>query len=396
MTTLLHDAAAIQAGLVDLRRTIHRHPEVGLDLPRTQATILAALDGLPLEITLGKASTSVTAVLRGGRPGPAVLLRGDMDALPVTEATGLDYASVVEGLMHACGHDLHVALLVGAARLLSARRDELAGDVVFMFQPGEEGFDGAEHMIAEGVLDAAGQRVRAAYGIHVSSYRACGVFFSRPGPLMAANEQVDVMVHGSGGHGSLPHLARDPVTAAAEMVTALQTLVTRRFNVFDPVVLTVGLFQAGSRAHIIPAEAHFQATLRSFSPRASELLRSEITRLCGGIARAHDVTAEVTFTRGYPVTVNDDAHFARAAEVVSDLLGADRFQRMEFPIVASEDFSLVLNEVPGCYLHLGARPAGSAGAPNHSPEAVFDDTVLSDGALTLAELAKRALRDPPA
>src|SRR5688500_10282203 len=260
--SLHSDALAIQDELAALRRELHRTPEIGLQLPRTQQTVLAALDGLPLEISTGTGLTSVTAVLRGGADanGPVVVLRGDMDALPIVERSGEDFSSKNPGAMHACGHDLHTAGLVGAARRLSAGRAELPGDVVFMFQPGEEGFDGAGHMIAEGVLDAAGRPADAAYGLHViaSEYRK-GVFTSRPGPLMAASDGLFVRVIGKGGHGAMPHDTHDPVPAACEMVMALQAMVTRGFDVFDPVVLTVGVLQAGTKRNIIPDDAMFEA-----------------------------------------------------------------------------------------------------------------------------------------
>ena len=222
------EAAKLAGEIAELRHAIHREPEIGLDLPKTQAKVLDALDGLPLEISTGRALSSVTAVLRGGarsrRPGPVVLLRGDMDALPVTEETGLPYASAVPGAMHACGHDLHTAMLAGAARLLSARQADLPGTVIFMFQPGEEGYAGARHMISEGVLDAAGQRPVAAYALHVTSNKLpCGMFSTRPGPMLAAADQITVTVHGRGGHASQPHRAADPIPAACEMVLALQT-----------------------------------------------------------------------------------------------------------------------------------------------------------------------------
>jgi amidohydrolase len=204
------EAAKLAGEIAELRHAIHREPEIGLDLPKTQAKVLAALDGLPLEISTGRALSSVTAVLRGrgARRGPVVLLRGDMDALPVTEETGLPYASAVPGAMHACGHDLHTAMLAGAARLLSARQADLPGTVIFMFQPGEEGHAGARHMIDEGVLDAAGRRPAAAYALHVTSNKLpCGMFSTRPGPMLAAADQITVTVHGRGGHASQPHRA---------------------------------------------------------------------------------------------------------------------------------------------------------------------------------------------
>lgn len=388
------DAEALAPELIALRRELHQIPEVGLRLPRTQQTVLTALEGLPLETGTGTDVTSVTAVLRGGRPGPAVLLRGDMDALPVTERTGEDFTSKHEGAMHACGHDLHTAGLVGAARLLAARKAELAGDVVFMFQPGEEGWDGAGHMIREGVLDAAGERVIAAYGLHVlSAETPRHQFTGRPGPLMSASDGLFVRVVGAGGHGSNPAHAKDPVPAACEMVTALQTMVTRRFDVFEPVVVTVGTFHAGTRRNIIPDDAVFEATLRSFTAETHERLKAETVRLCEDIARAHGLTAEVEYHDEYPATVNDAGHHEFVADTVRELFGEDQFVTMPNPNAGSEDFSRVLDEVPGAYVFLGACPTDDPDtAPNnHSPLARFDDAVLPDGAALLAELAVRRL-----
>lgn len=391
----LHDDAhAMSDDLVALRRGLHQQPEIGLELPVTQRTVLEAIDGLGLEVTTGSAVSSVTAVLRGARPGPAVLLRGDMDALPVQERTGLDFASKVDGAMHACGHDLHTAMLVGAARLLAAHRDALEGDVVFMFQPGEEGWDGAGRMLDEGILDASGQRVASAYGMHVlSSEVPRGMFTTRPGTLMAASDGLHVTVHGAGGHGSAPHLARDPVTTAAEMVTALQTLVTRRFNIFDPVVVTVGTFHAGTRRNIIPDEAQFEATIRSFSAEARDRIRAEAPALCRQIAAAHGMEADVDYNDEYPLTVNNATHTAFTSEVITEVFGDERYQPMRDPQAGAEDFSRVLEAVPGCYLMLGAHPGDDAAKPNnHSPRAVFMDEVMPDGVLLHAQLAIRALQ----
>src|SRR5882757_4967238 len=404
-TALPDDARAIAGELTQLRRGLHRQPEIGLHLPRTQETVLEALDGLGLEITLGSALSSITAVLRGTGTGagtgaedrPAVLLRGDMDGLPVAEATGLDFASEIDGAMHACGHDLHTAMLVGAARLLAAHRDALAGDVVFMFQPGEEGWDGARYMIEEGVLDAAGPRVRSAFGMHVLSARVpTGLFTTRPGTLMAASDGLTVTVHGAGTHGSTPHLGRDPITAAAEMITALQTMITRRFDIFDPVVLSVGAVHGGTRRNILPQEATFDATVRTFSTEARERIRTESVRLCENIAAAHGVQVTAEYIDEYPLTVNDEAGTSFATEVVTETFGDRRYQPMVTPQTGSEDFSRVLAAVPGCYLMLGAAVGDDPVAVpyNHSPYASFDDSVLPDGALLHAQLAVRALRRP--
>lgn len=392
------DAAAVSEDLVRFRRELHQIPEVGLRLPRTQEKVLAALDGLPLEISTGTGLTSVTAVLRGqggdSTDDGVVLLRGDMDALPVTEQTGADYSSRHDGLMHACGHDLHTAGLVGAAHLLSQHRDRLSGDIVFMFQPGEEGWNGAGHMIDEGVLDAAGRRADAAFGIHVlSSIVPNGVFASRPGPLMAASDGLFVRVVGAGGHGSRPFQALDPVPVAAEMVTALQTMVTRRFDVFDPVVVTVGVFNAGTRRNIIPDDARFEATIRSFSAQARERAAELSVRLCKDIAASHGLEAEVRYEQEYPVTVNHAAEHEFAAETVREVFGADRFRPMADPLTGSEDFSRVLDQVPGAFVFLGATFADDPDTTdyNHSPRAAFDDSVVADATTLLAELALRRL-----
>jgi amidohydrolase len=405
---LRSDVAELEHDAIELRHRLHRHPEIGLELPETQRAVLDALAGLPLEVSTGSSCSSVTAVLRGtgaagttgaggaAEPKPVVLLRGDMDALPVQEATGVEFASTVDGAMHACGHDLHTAMLVGAARLLSAHRDALAGDVVFMFQPGEEGCDGAGRMLAEGVLDAAGPRVQRAYGMHVLAGKlGRRQFTTRPGTLMAASDELKVTVRGAGGHGSAPHRAKDPVSVAAEIITALQTMVTRQFDIFDPVVITVGSFHAGTRRNIIPADAVFEATVRSFSRAARERVRVASVRLCEAIAAAHGLEVDAKYNTEYPVTVNDAAQAAFATAVVADVFGQDRFSPMPNPEAGAEDFSRVLEEVPGCYLFLGACPDDDYGAAedNHSPHAAFADTVMADGCLLHAHLAIRALRD---
>ncbi|MFG1702096.1 M20 family metallopeptidase [Nonomuraea sp. M3C6] len=377
--------------LVQLRHSLHTTPEIGLQLPRTQEKVLAALDGLPLEIKTGTSLSSVTAVLRGGKAGPAVLLRGDMDALPVTEKNALPYQSQSPGQMHACGHDLHTAMLAGAAHLLSARREELAGDVIFMFQPGEEGYEGAKHMIGEGVLDAAGARPVAAYGMHVvSSMLPPGLFASRPGPIMAAADTFLVTVKGRGGHGSSPHRALDPIAAGCEMVTALQTMVTRTFDVFDPVVVTVGSFHGGTADNVIPDEASFEATVRTFSKENRVLVKRRLVELVQGIAAAHGLQVEASFGMGYPVTVNDQGEAEFVGRTAEELFGPGRFFVSPQPVMGSEDFSYVLEAVPGAFTFLGACPPDRdpATAPyNHSPEAIFDDAVLPDGAALYASLA---------
>jgi hippurate hydrolase len=318
-----------------------------------------------------------------------------MDALPILEATGLPWASRHDGAMHACGHDLHTAMLTGAARLLAERRAELDGDVIFMFQPGEEGYSGAKHMIDEGVLGAAGSQPLAAYALHVSANTLpLGTFSVKPGAMLAAADILRVTVRGRGGHASKPDQSLDPIPAACEMVGALQTLVTRRFNVFDPVVITVGSFHAGTADNIIPDEAAFLATCRSYSTDSRNRLRDETVRLVRNIATAHGLTADAEYVEEYPVTVNDAEQTAFATRAATELFGDDRLDRAEHPITGAEDFSFVAERVPGAFLMYGACPPDRdpATAPaNHSAQAMFDDSVLPDGAALLAELAIRRL-----
>jgi amidohydrolase len=396
VSNFLAEAKEIQNDLVTLRRQIHQEPEIGLDLPKTQAKIVAALDGLGLEVTTGKGLSSVTAVLRGSKSNKTVLLRADMDALPITELTDLAYKSQIDGAMHACGHDLHVAMLIGAAKLLVKNKSQLNGDVVFMFQPGEEGFDGAGHMIKEGVLTASGRKADATYGIHVMSSAApAGVFSTKGGTMMASSDELHVTVVGMGGHGSQPHTAKDPIPVAAEMVSALQLMITRSFDAFDPVVITVGQFHAGTKANIIPDTAEFQATIRTFSAENRTRIQSEAVRLCKSIAEGYGLKAEVKVVEQYPVTVNNDAHANFVGKVAADLFGKEAYMEMPHPIAGAEDYSRVLEEVPGSYVFLGASVDQDFmnSEVNHSPRAKFDDAVLYRGTTLLSELVVRSLNE---
>ncbi|MHA0288236.1 M20 metallopeptidase family protein [Mycobacterium sp. C3-094] len=381
--------------LTALRRRLHRRPEIGLQLPRTQAEVLDALGRLPVEISTGDALTSVTAIVRGRRASHAVLLRADMDALPVQEATGLSYASEVPGAMHACGHDLHTAMLVGAAELLCERRDELDGDVVLMFQPGEEGWEGAQAMLDEGLLEAAGVPVAAAYALHVFSNQPAGHVRTRAGAVLAASAQLEVRVVGAGGHASAPHLAHDPVPATAEMILALQRAAGRDLDNQDPAVVTVGVVEAGERPNVIPESARFVANIRTLSTAAQERVHALARRVLDGVAAAHGVRADITFTPMRPPTVNDRGEADLAIDIGTELFGPTRVHRSSRPENGSEDFSRILAHVPGCFLSLGAMPAGMCAdnaAYNHSPAALFDDGGLVDGAVLLASLAVRRLQ----
>ena len=386
---LLDEARADLPSLVELRRDLHRHPEVGLALPRTRERVLAAIADLPLEVTTGRSVGSVTAVLTGERPGPTVLLRADMDALPLQEETGLPFASAVDGTMHACGHDLHVTMLVGAARLLARRRGELAGRVVLMFQPGEEGYHGARAMIEEGLLDGP-DAPTAAFAIHVGTRYRSGTVHLRPGPLLAAGDTIRVTVRGAGGHASAPHLAVDPITVAAEIVLGLQTMVTRSIEIFDPAVLTIASISAGTTTNVIPETASLQGTMRTLSATTRERMRQNVRRVAEGIAAAHGATVDVELEPGYPVTANDPAFAAHVTGVATALLGDDGVSQLDAPIMGAEDFSYVLERVPGAMAFLGASPPDrepGEGPQGHSNRVVFDESAMPVGAALYAAVA---------
>lgn len=382
---------------IDLRRRIHAQPELGLDLPTTQAAVLEALDGLPLTVTTGTSSSSVVAVLDGDQAGPTVLLRGDMDALPMPEDTGLDFASIVDGAMHACGHDAHVAMLAGAAKLLVARRGDLAGRVAFMFQPGEEGHHGARAMLDEGLLDlvaAGGEPVSLAFAIHQTPTIPAGVVATKGRSLMASADELQITVRGRGGHASMPHHATDPIPVACEIVMAIQSLVTRRVDVFDPAVVTVAKIRAGSTTNVIPETATIWGTIRTVSETTRTAVMADLERLAHGIASAHGATAEVDLTYGYPVTVNDDDAAQFALDTATALLGEKAVVEMPAPVMGAEDWSYVLQEVAGAMAFLGTRPAGVApadAAPNHSNRMLLDESAMAVGIATYAGVALRWL-----
>ena len=375
---ILSEARALLDDAIQLRRRIHRHPEIGLTLPRTQAVVLEALDALGLETRTGQRTTSVLARLAGGKPWPTILLRADMDALPLREETGLPFASEVEGAMHACGHDAHVAMLVGAARVLVRRRADLAGSVLFMFQPGEEGYHGARVMLDEGLLDGAGAP-SGAFALHVTHREAAGVITTRPGPMLASGDTIQITVRGKGGHASAPHDCLDPIPVACEIVQAFQTLVTRRVNVFDPAVITIGKITAGTTRNVIPETAHLLGTVRTVSEVTRERVLEGIRRVADGIATAHGAEAAVELIRGYPVTSNDASFAGFVLDTAREVLGAERVTPMSHPVMGSEDFSYVLQRVPGAMANLGTRPDSGEVYPNHSNRMLVNETALASG-----------------
>jgi len=399
-TTPVTDSAtqhltAVSGDLVGLRRRLHRIPEVGLDLPQTQAALLAELDGLPVGITLGDGLSSIAVTIEGALPGPVVLLRSDMDALPVVELTGLDFASD-NGAMHACGHDLHMAALVGAIRVLCARRDELPGRVVAVFQPGEEGYGGAEKMLEEGVLGLAGELPIASYGLHVFSFLAAGEFFCRPGTIMAGTHNFDLEIIGKGGHAARAHGASNPILVASLIVQAIQSYATQKTRPDDPIIATVGAFNGGTAANVIPERTVLRVSLRALDRARLNEVFEEITGIADAIARGFGQSTVVTAGPPLPPTISSPGEDEFVEQVVTERFGMDRYRALPVSEMISEDFSYFLDATGGAFLFLGAAVEGDHGPlgppSNHSPLVQFDDSVVDDGAQLLAELAMRRLR----
>ena len=372
---------------VAMRRQIHMHPELGLDLPETRNTVLAALRGLDLEIRESTKTSGIVATLKGAKPGPTLLLRGDMDALPMPENTDVEFRSKVDGAMHACGHDAHTAMLASAIPLLHERRQQLAGNVQFMFQPGEEGAGGARIMLEEGLLDEAD----AGFAMHIFPLLPCGMVATRSGPMFASADTFKVEIVGRGGHASMPHDAHDPIPVACEIVQALQSFVTRRVNAFDPAVVTVAQIHAGTTDNVIPETAHLDGTIRAVSERTRQHVHEGIDRIARGIAVAHDLDVKIEIKTGYPVTVNhpDFAQFALAT--ARELLGEDQVLEQPHPAMGAEDWSYVLQRIPGCMMILGVRPEDAPPAPCHSNRMVLNEAGMAQGIALHAAMALRYL-----
>mgnify|MGYP001452558930 FL=1 len=393
-TELLAQAQSLQDRTVTLRREIHQHPELGLHLPRTQKAVLDSLQGLDLDIRLSKDTSGIVATLHGAKPGPAVLLRGDMDALPMPEETGLPFASAEQGCMHACGHDAHTAMLASAAHLLHQHRERINGSVRFMFQPGEEGPGGAKPMLDEGLLDADGAP-QAIFALHVEPELPPGKIACRTGPILAAVDTVFARLIGKGGHGSMPHSALDPTPVACEVVQAIQTMVTRRFDVFDPVVATVGRIQSGTTSNVIPEFAEMEITLRSLSVEARARLAEAVEKLVREIPAAHGLEVSFEIEKGYPPTVNHNSGAQAVARATRAVLGEDQYMEMATPWMGAEDFSYLLERFPGAFVFLGAATLDGEPQPCHSSRMRLNEAAFPAGVAMYAALALQELADKP-
>ena len=397
---LRDQARSLQKDAVALRRSLHQHPEVGNDLPATREQVLEALDDLPLDLTLHKTTSGIAALLTGDKPGPTVLLRGDMDALPMPEDTGLDFASKNANMMHACGHDTHTSMMVQAARLLSQRKSEITGRVLFMFQPGEEGHHGAKFMLEEGLLDlpknsdGSDSPLTGAFAMHITSSLPVGMVGIKGGPIMASSDRMTIVVKGAGGHASEPHRTSDPIPVACEIVQAFQTMVTRRIDAFDPAIVTVAKINAGTTSNVIPEMATIEGTIRAVSAKTRSKVHELMQQVASGIAAAHGMTAEVDIALGYPVTVNDPGFAGFSTNVATSILGDNKVVQLPHPVMGAEDFSYVLERLPGSMMFLGGTPAGqnpATAAPNHSNRVMFDEDAMEVGVSLYAAMALRHL-----
>src|SRR5215207_3633078 len=370
--------------IVALRRDIHREPELGFDTTKTAEKVLTALEGLPLDIQTGVAENGIVATLRGADDGPTVGLRADMDALPIHEETGLPFASEVGGKMHACGHDGHTSMLVGAAHALSGMRDRLNGSVTLFFQPAEEGGGGGKVMVEEGVADD----VNSIFALHLWPGLPFGTAATKAGPIMAAADAFEMTVRGRGGHGAFPHQTVDAIAMAAQIVTALQTLVSREVDPVEPAVVTVGEIGAGSAFNIIPETARLGGTVRTLNADLRRQMPGRIEEIARGVAGGMRGDAELEYRFSYPVTRNDENVARRALGVIEALFGGENTLELPNPSMGGEDFAFFLEKIPGAFIWLGV---GEDVSFLHTPTFAFDEEILPLGSALLTALALESL-----
>lgn len=385
MTPGLGFTAADRHLLAELRRDLHRHPELSWHETRTQEKLEAALRAVGVADVRRVARTGLVARVAGRDAGsPSIALRGDIDALPITEATGLDFTSEHDGVMHACGHDVHAAWAVGAALLLA--RSPAAGDVLVVLQPAEEVGEGAREVLASGALDG----VRAIFGAHVDRRFATGEVVAQAGPLAASTDTFHIVLHGEGAHGARPQESRDPIVGAAELVGVLQTIVSRRLDPALPGVVTVGAIHAGQAANVIPERADLTGTIRATTAASRALLVGEVSRMARAVAETHRLTADVRITEGTPPLVNPRDGAAWAAQAVRDVLGEGALVPLGTTNMGGEDFAFYLERMAGCFLRIGAREPGGEHRAAHTPRFFPAEEALFTGAAVLAQCARAA------
>jgi amidohydrolase len=381
---LSDDAETVRADAIQTRRRIHRNPELGFEETDTAALVSDKLRSWGLDVKEGVAQTGVVGLLEGSRDGPTVLLRADMDALPIQEETNLPFQSENSGVMHACGHDAHTSINLHVARILSEQRD-FPGRIKFIFQPAEEGPGGAKPMIEEGVLE--NPEVDAAFGIHVWNPLEVGTIGVRPGPLMSCADKFTVTVEGEGGHGASPHEAHDPIVCASQMVTALQTIASRETDPLSPIVVTVGKIEGGTRFNVIPDRVQFEGTVRTYDRDYRKTIPDRIERICQNTAEAMNCDANLDYEYYYPPTINHEAEADLVRETAEGIVGPDNVES-DCRTLGGEDFAFFLEEVPGCFVFVGSsNPDEGITAPHHSANFNIDEKSIPIGVDLMKNIA---------
>ena len=391
-TLAIEPSAEILAEVVAVRRDLHRHPELGFEEERTAALVAQTLRALGLEVHTGIGRTGVVGVLHGARPGKTVMLRADMDALPIDEENTVPYRSESNGTMHACGHDGHVAMLLGAARLVVARRGEVAGTVCFLFQPAEEGKGGARAMVQDGVLERFG--IQRAYGLHLASAHPVGQVGFHEGPFYASSDSIEITIEGRGGHGAAPHLSVDPIYTAAQFVVAVQQVVSRNVDPVEPAVVTIGSIHGGTTHNVIPGRVRLLGTVRAFDAGVRAAMAERIERVLRGVCESTGATYAFEYIWRYPVTSNDVEQTRYVRALAANVVGAD--QVADVPrLMGAEDFSFFAERVPACFFTIGSNGGPHSAFPHHHARFDVDESAFGSGVRMMAALALDAPAHAP-
>ena len=387
---------ALPDGVVDevvaTRRDLHVHPELGFEEHRTSAMVAQRLGALGFEVQTGIGQTGVVGVLRGGRPGKTVMLRADMDALPIDEENDVPYRSQTAVHMHACGHDGHVAMLLGAARVVAGRRDEVAGTVCFLFQPAEEGKGGAKAMVADGVLERFG--IERAYGLHLASAHPVGQVGFHEGAFYASSDSIEITIEGKGGHGAAPHLSIDPVYVASQFVVAVQQIVSRQIDPIEPAVVTIGAINGGTTHNVIPSRVRLLGTVRAFDAEVRAKMSERIERVLRGVCESSGATYDYTYLWRYPVTSNDIEQTRYARALAERVAGAEHVADVP-RLMGAEDFSFFAERVPACFFTIGSNGGPNSAFPHHHARFDIDESALATGVRMMVALALDAPANAP-